>query len=117
MEELIVSTSQPTKINRFEQRLKKKKQNKKRKEPPLPELCSAADILYQEICLILGGDVVDEISSEGSAFKLPYSWGDEIEVTIDRISAGGELMVLFMVKRLDITMYAFRFWNWFGFKG
>ena len=30
---------------------------------------------------------------------------------------GGELMVSFMVKRLDITMYAFRFRNRFGFKG
>ena len=117
MEEPIVSTSQPTKNNGLEQRLKKKKQNKKRKEPPLPELCSAADVLYQEIRSILGGDVVDEIASEGGAFKSPYSWGDEIEVTIDRISAGGELMVSFMVKRLDITVYAFRFWNRFGFKG
>ena len=89
MEGPVASASQPTKNNGSEQRLKKKK-NKKRREPPLPDLCSAADVLYQEIRLILGGDVVDRITSDGGAFKSPYSRGEEIEVTIDRMSAGGK---------------------------
>ena len=94
MEDLIASTSQPTKYNGSEKRLKKK--NKKKKEVPLPELCSAADVLYQEIRLILGGDVVDTVTSEGGAFKSPYLRGDEVEVTIDRMSAGGKFKVLSM---------------------
>ena len=88
MENPIASTSQPTKNNGAEKRVKKK--NRKRKEVPLPELCSAADVLYQEIRLILGGDVVDAVTSEGGAFKSPYLRGDEVEVTIDRMSAGGK---------------------------
>ena len=91
MEVPIASTSQPTKNNGSEKRLKKK--NKKRKEVPLPELCSAADVLYQEIRLMLGGDVVDAVTSEGGAFKSPYSRGDEVEVTVDRMSAGGKFKV------------------------
>ncbi|KAF8798369.1 tRNA methyltransferase [Phlegmacium glaucopus] len=87
MEDTMASTSQPTKINGLAQKSKKK--NKKRREAPLAELCSAADVLYQEIRLILGEDVVDGITSEGGAFKSPYSRGDEVEVTIDRMSAGG----------------------------
>jgi tRNA (uracil-5-)-methyltransferase len=84
----IASTSQPTKNNGLDKRMKKK--NKKRGEPPLPELCSAADVLYQEIRSILGGGVVDGVTAEGGAFKSPYSQGDEVEVTIDRMTAGGK---------------------------
>jgi tRNA (uracil-5-)-methyltransferase len=64
------------------------KKNRKKREVPLPVLCSAADALYQEIRLILGGDVVDAVTSEGGAFKSPYSRGDEVEVTIDRMTSG-----------------------------
>lgn len=88
MEEPMASTSQSTTNNSSEKKSKKK--NKKRREPPLPELCSATDVLYQEIRLMLGEDVVDRVTSEGGAFKSPYSRGDEIEVNIDRMSAGGK---------------------------
>ena len=91
MEDPIASTSQPAKNNGVEKRVKKK--NKKRAELPLPELCSAADVLYQEIRSILGCDVVDAVTSEGGAFKSPYSRGDEVEVTIDRMTSGGKLKV------------------------
>jgi tRNA (uracil-5-)-methyltransferase len=94
MEDPIASTSQSTKNNGFEKRSKK---NKKRKEPPLPELCSTADVLYQEIRSILGGGVVDAVTSEGGAFKSPYSRGDEVEVTIDRMTAGGKFKGFFYV--------------------
>jgi tRNA (uracil-5-)-methyltransferase len=39
---------------------------------------------------MLGEDVVDRVTSEGGAFKSPYSRGDEIGVNIDRMSAGGK---------------------------
>lgn len=87
----MASTSQPTKNNGVEKRTKKK--NKKRRELPLPELCSAPDVLYHEIRSMLGGDVVDAVTSEGGAFKSPYSRGDEVEVTIDRMTAGGKFKV------------------------
>lgn len=96
MEDPIASTSQSTKSNGFEKKLKKK--NKKRREPPLPELCSAADVLYQEIRSILGGGIVDAVTSEGGAFKSPYSRGDEVEVTIDRMTAGGKLKSFIYVR-------------------
>ena len=91
MEDPIASTSQPTKNKGLEKRPMKK--NKKRREPPLPELCSAPDVLYQEIRSILGGGIVDGVTSEGGAFKSPYSRGDEVEVTIDRMTAGGKFKV------------------------
>ena len=106
MEDPIASTSQPTRNNGSDKRSKKK--NNKRKEVPLPELCSAADVLYQEIRLILGSDVVDAVTSEGGAFKSPYLRGDEVEVTIDRMSAGGKFKTLSMVGS---DMYVLRFWN------
>ena len=113
MEDPVASTSQSTKSNGSEKRLKKK--NKKRKEIPLPELCSAADVLYQEIRSILGGDVVDAVTSEGGAFKSPYLRGDEVEVTIDKMTSGGKFEVL--SEKFGCDMYVFRFWNWFGFEG
>lgn len=97
MEDPIASTSHPTKNNGSEKKLKKKK-SRKRREPPLPELCSAADVLYQEIRSILGGDVVDGVTAEGNAFQSPFSRGDEVEVTIDRMSAGGKFKILSMWK-------------------
>ena len=100
MEDPIASTSQQTKTNGLEKRLKKK--NKKRKEIPLPELCSAADVLYQEIRSILGGDVVDGVTREGGAFKSPYLRGDEVEVTIDRMTAGGKFKVLGFVYMKEL---------------
>ena len=42
---------------------------------------------------ILGGDGV---TSEGGAIKSPYSRGDEVEVTIDGMTAGGKFKVLSM---------------------
>jgi tRNA (uracil-5-)-methyltransferase len=66
-------------------------------------LCSAADALYQEIRLILGGDIVDAITSEGGAFKSPYSRGDEVEVTIDRMTAGGKFGVFSKILNLMCT--------------
>ena len=87
MEDPIASTSQPTKSHGLKKRPKK---NKKRRELPLPELCSAADVLYEEIRSLLGGGVVDGVTSEGGAFKSPYSQGDEVELTIDRMTAGGK---------------------------
>lgn len=103
MEDQIASTSQPTKNTGLQRRIKKK--SKKKREPPFPELCSAADVLYQEIRSILGEDVVDGITSEGGAFKSPYSRGDEMEVTIDRISAGGKFMFC-LGEELGLNMYA-----------
>ena len=97
----IASTSQPTINNGSEKRSKKK--NKKRREVPLPELCSAGDVLYKEIRSMLGGDVVDAVTSEGGAFKSPYSRGDEVEVTIDRITAGGKFKISSMWRAFDLT--------------
>ena len=91
---MIASTSQPTNDNI---KLKLKKKKKKKREAPLPELCSAPDVLYQEIRMMLGEDIVDGITSEGGAFNSPYSGGDEIEVTIDRMSAGGKFFFCFFL--------------------
>ena len=102
---MIASTSsQPTKNNNIQLKLKKKK--KKKREAPLPELCSAPDVLYQEIRIMLGEDVVDRITSEGGAFDSPYSGGDEIEVTIDRMSAGGEFF-LWVSTYIVVFFYLF----------
>ena len=115
MEDPTASTSQPTKNKGVEKKSKKK--DKKRRELPLPELCSAPDVLYHEIRSMLGGDVVDTVTSEGGAFKSPYSRGDEVEVTIDRMTAGGKFYGFVYVKSLDLTCYVLRFWNCFGFEG
>jgi len=66
-----------------------KKSKKKRKDPPLPEPCSAADVLYQEIRTLLGEVVVDRITEDGGAFKSPYSYGEEIVVKVEVFGSGG----------------------------
>uniref|UniRef100_A0A8H8CR86 TRAM domain-containing protein n=1 Tax=Psilocybe cubensis TaxID=181762 RepID=A0A8H8CR86_PSICU len=71
------------------QRNRAPKRKKKRKEPPLPEACSPADVLYQEIRSLLGGDVVDSITEAGGAFQSPYEYGEEVEVKVETISSGG----------------------------
>ena len=68
---------------------KPRKSKKKRKDPPLPEPCSAADVLYQEIRTLLGEGAVDRITQDGGAFKSPYSYGEEIVVEIQVSGSGG----------------------------
>ena len=98
MEDPIASTSQQTKNNGSEKRLKKK--NKKREEFHSQ---GCVQPWTQEIPLILGADVVDAVTSEGGAFKSPYLRGDEVEVTIERISAGGKVLFI-----LGSDMYVLR---------
>ncbi|KAF9475342.1 S-adenosyl-L-methionine-dependent methyltransferase [Pholiota conissans] len=67
----------------------KLKKRKKRKDPPLPEPCSAADVLYQEIRELLGGDVVDSVTEAGGAFQSPFSYQEEVTVKIESFGSGG----------------------------
>lgn len=69
----------------------KPKKRKKRKDPPLPEPCSAADVLYQEIRELLGGDVVDSVAEAGGAFQSPFSYQEEVTVKIESLGSGGAL--------------------------
>ncbi|KDR70049.1 hypothetical protein GALMADRAFT_145087 [Galerina marginata CBS 339.88] len=71
-----------------------KHKKKKRKEPPLPDPCSPADVLYQEIRTLLGEDTVDAVTQAGGAFQSPYEFGDEVEVKIETIGAGGSGIAL-----------------------
>ena len=68
----------------------KSRKRHKKKEPPLPEACSPPDVLYREIRDLLGGDVVDNVTKAGNAFKAPYSHGDEIVVKIEVLGSGGK---------------------------
>jgi len=89
---------------------KVKKSKKKRKDPPLPEPCSGADVLYQEVRTLLGERVVDRITEEGGAFKSPYSYGDEITLKIDAFGSGGASF--WPLKLLVYSILCFeRFWN------
>jgi len=63
---------------------------KKRRDPPLPEACSPADVLYKEIRKLLGEDVVDGVTKSGKAFSSPCPHGEELEVKIEMLGSGGE---------------------------
>ncbi|KAF9527882.1 S-adenosyl-L-methionine-dependent methyltransferase [Crepidotus variabilis] len=65
------------------------KKKRKQKEPPLPESCSAPDVLHQEICHLLGREAVESITASGGAFKSPYPDGHELEITIEKVGSGG----------------------------
>lgn len=67
----------------------KMKKRKKRKDPPLPDPCSAADVQYREIRELLGGDVVDSVTEAGNAFTSPFGYRDEVTVTIESLGSGG----------------------------
>ena len=69
---------------------KRPQKRKKRKDPPLPEACSPADVLYKEIRKLLGEDVVDGVTESGKAFSSPCPHGEELEVKIEMIGSGGE---------------------------
>jgi len=71
----------------------KVRKRQKKKEPPLPEACSPADVLYREIRNLLGGDVVDNVTKAGNAFKAPYSHGDEFVVKIEMLGSGGKSLL------------------------
>ncbi|KAF8168557.1 S-adenosyl-L-methionine-dependent methyltransferase [Crassisporium funariophilum] len=71
-----------------EQRKPKSTRKKRRRVAPLPEACSPADVLQQEIRALIGGEEVDAVTKAGKAFEAPYTSGDEVVVTIDSIGSG-----------------------------
>jgi len=87
---------------------KTKKSKKKKEDPPLPEPCSAADVLYQEIRALLSEAVVDRITEAGGAFSSPYSYGEEI-TKIEVFGSGGTSFLSLKSPRLIIEYI--RFWN------
>jgi len=67
-----------------------KAKKSKKKDPPLLEHRSTADVLYQEIRTLLGGEaVVDCVTEGGGAFKSPHSFGEETVVKVDLFGSGG----------------------------
>jgi hypothetical protein len=90
---------------------KPKKSKKKRKDPPLPEPCSAADVLYQEIRTLLGEAVVDRITEDGGAFKSPYSYGEEIVVTAGSVRVWWCALLFPEITRLIQKLALIRFWH------
>ena len=65
---------------------------KKKKDPPLPEPCSPAEVLYREIRKLVGEDVVDDVTKSGRAFSAPYQHGERVVVKIEMLGSGGELI-------------------------
>ena len=103
MEDPIASTSQQTKNNGSEKRLKKK--NKKREEVPFPGLCSAVDArntldTWRRCCRCCN-------------FR---GRSDEVEVTITECLLVVSLRFR-LCEELGSDMYVLRFWNWFNFEG
>jgi len=88
---------------------KTKKLKKKKKDPPLPEPCSAADVLYQEIRTLLSEAVVDRITEAGGAFKSPYAYGEEITVKVEVFGSGGASFLSLKLPCLIVELI--RFWN------
>ena len=69
----------------------KKKQSKrqKRKGHNLPEPCSPEDVLWKDIVLVLGQDVVDEAVEAGSDTESPFAVHDEVEVEVKMLGSNG----------------------------
>ena len=81
---------------------RKPRKKKKRKDPPLPEPCSGADVQYQEIRELLGGDVVDSVTEAGNAFQSPFSHTEEVTVTIESLGSGGALYIWCGLKHIQL---------------
>ena len=53
------------------------------------EPCSHDDVHWHEICELLGQNVVDEATESDTLFDSPFTFKEEIELKISRISSNG----------------------------
>jgi tRNA (uracil-5-)-methyltransferase len=79
------------------------KKKKKKKDPPLPEPYSPADILYREIRMLLGGDVVDDVTKSGKAFSSPYLRGETLDVKVEMLGAGGKSVTVIATSFVEFN--------------
>lgn len=95
-----------------QKKLKTNAKKKRRREPPLPEPCSPADVLYREIRELLGEDVVADVTKAEKAFSPPYSRGEQVEVKIETPGSGGELVSRnqLYAALVDLAQHAYRIW-------
>ncbi|CAA7266427.1 unnamed protein product [Cyclocybe aegerita] len=89
MDEVVQEVIEEAKLNGAGGKKGMKSKKTKKKDPPLPDPCSAADVLYREIRELLGEETVDRITEAGNAFKAPYMVGEEVVVRIEMIGSGG----------------------------
>jgi hypothetical protein len=60
----------------------KRSRNRRDKYKNLPEPCSPEDVLWRDVCAVLGQDAVDKALGDKTEFKSPLSFHQEVELDI-----------------------------------
>jgi len=68
-----------------------KKQARKQKRKPLPEPCSPEDVLWHDVVALLGSQTVDHKIAQGTEWDSPFSFREEVEVEVSKLSSNGTL--------------------------
>ena len=66
-----------------------KKQTRKQKRKFLPEPCSPEDVLWNDVAGLLGSDIVDHKIAQGIEWDAPFSFREELEVEVSKLSSNG----------------------------
>ncbi|KAF5346081.1 hypothetical protein D9756_010839 [Leucocoprinus leucothites] len=85
---------------------KKSRRKSKLKKIELPEPCSPEDVLWQEIKLVLGADVVEKAIEEGVQLESPFSPQEEVEVVVKSLSPGGDAIAISTNEKHHKTPWA-----------
>ncbi|KAH6903392.1 tRNA methyltransferase [Coprinopsis sp. MPI-PUGE-AT-0042] len=80
----------PKKLTAAE-KLKRKKDNKRKKElSKLPEPCSAEDVLWKDITTVLGKENVDAAVAGGVELDSPFAFKEEVELEVKLLASNGD---------------------------
>ncbi|KAF8629011.1 hypothetical protein AX17_005867 [Amanita inopinata Kibby_2008] len=67
-----------------------KKKKLRKKDRALPEKCSPADVLWQDIVSVIGREAVDQAQKLENEFDSPFSYHEVLDVKIVSLSSTGE---------------------------
>jgi tRNA (uracil-5-)-methyltransferase len=68
----------------------KRAKKRRQRETGLPEPGSAEDVLWRDIVAVVGQDVVDKVSEDGTDLDSPFEYHQEVELQISSLCSSGE---------------------------
>jgi hypothetical protein len=67
----------------------KRAKKRRQRETGVPEPGSAEDVLWRDVIAVVGQDVVDKASEDGTDFDSPFAYHQEVELEISSLCSSG----------------------------
>ncbi|EAU93579.1 tRNA methyltransferase [Coprinopsis cinerea okayama7 len=87
---IAISEADILKQKAAERRDRKRENRRKKQLAKLPDPCSAEDVLWKDIQVVLGQDAVNSATEVGSEFDSPFKHQEEVELEVKILGSNGD---------------------------